>query len=354
MRSTKITRGRVAAAAVAVGLVAAGTVGLAQSSQATTATYTVSPKSGPGGDNNAGGTSGQPASAAKVVTINGSKFRTAANVALADGVKWSATATGCASGTAITTFQVPSATQVTATIPANELPLTAKTVNSVTTFSKKDYTLCVFDGGTLLGTGKYTVYPTPTVSGIAPASGAISGGGTVAIDGTGFTATSVVKFGNNVATQVKVATDGTSLTAKAPAGAAAGAVNVTVTTEGGVNTGTNNYTYVNAVSVSPASDSSGSAVLTVNGVGFNALAGTFATTSKVYLALGSFNAASLPTEICGSVQVVSDTQLVCTLDGTVANGAYTVVVVGDNTSAVTAAATDTDISASATYTVAPF
>jgi hypothetical protein len=115
-----------------------------------------------------------------------------------------------------------------------------------------------------------------------------------------------------------------------------------------------NYTYVSAVSVSPSTGSSGSATLTVKGVGFDALAATFATTSKVYLALGSFNPAALPAEICGTVQVVSDTQLVCTLDGTVANGVYTVVVVGDNTDATTSAATDTDISSSATYTVAPF
>jgi len=351
MRST-ITRSRVAAAAVALSMAAAGAVGLAATSEAAAATYTVSPKTGPGGD----GAGGQPNSAAKVVTINGSKFRSATNVALADGVKWATTVAGCAAGTTVTTFQVPTATQVVATIPADELALTAKVTGGVTSYVKKDYVLCVFDGGTLLGTGKYSVYPTPTVTAVAPASGTVSGGGTVTVEGTGFTSTSVVKFGSVAATAVKVAADGASLTAKAPAATAAGATDITVTTEGGTsaNTASDNYTYVSAVSVSPSTGSSGSATLTVNGVGFNALAATFATTSKVYLALGSFNAAALPTEICGTVQVVSDTQLVCTLDGTVANGVYTVVVVGDNTSAVTAAATDTDIASTATYTVADF
>jgi hypothetical protein len=350
MRST-ITRSRVAAAAVALSMAAAGAVGLAATSEAAAATYTVSPKTGPGGDNNAGGTSGQPASAAKVVTINGSKFRSATNVALADGVKWATTVAGCAAGTTVSTFSVPTATQVVATIPANELALTAKVTGGVTTFVKKDYVLCVFDGGTLLGTGKYSVYPTPTVTAVAPASGAVSGGSTVTVEGTGFTSTSVVKFGSVAATQVKVATDGASLTAKVPAGAAAGAVDISVTTEGGAtaNTVNDNYTYVNAISVSPSTSSADDATLTVKGVGFAAM--DFSTVNtRVFLIQGAFAAgAHGATETCGAVQVVSDTQLVCTLDGTLADGSYTVYVVADKTAGPASA-----ISSSATFTSAAF
>jgi hypothetical protein len=362
MRTAKITRTRLAAAAVAAGLVAAGTVGLAQSSQAATATYTVAPKSGPGGTN----AGGQPASLAKVITINGAAlaFKTGAGTVKVGTVTWIASGTACAQGSnSLSGFTVPTSNQIVVTVPLNTLALTATTVGSTTTYSKKDYNICVFDtAGTpvLLGSGKYTVYPTPTITAaVSPTKGATSGGGTIAVDGTGFTATSVVKVGGNVATQVKVATDGKSLTAKVPAGTA-GATVVTVTTEGGTSPATSgggaawdDYTYVNAISVSPESGLGAADVLTVSGVGFNALDFTLATT-KIYLAPGSYDATSLSTELCGSVQVISDTQLVCKTDAGQVDGAYTVVVVGDNTDATTSAATASATSASSTYTVADF
>ena len=336
-----LTRGRLASAVLAASMVAVGVVGVAQSSQAAS-TYTITPKTGPGG----------ASAPAKIVTVTGTGFKNATGVVQPDGVTYVATGTACSStATAVTAFTVPSATQVVVTVPA---ALALGTSNA-----KKDYTICVYKATTLLGSGKYTVYPIPTIVGaVAPVKGSVSGGGTIAVTGTGFTATSVVKFGTTVATGVKVATDGTSLTAKIPAHAA-GAVAVSVTTEGGTNptptTATDDdFTYANSVSVEPSTGVGALDVITVNGVGFDALAATFGTTSKVYLALGSFNPASLPTEVCGSVQVISDTELVCTTDAAQADGVYTVVVVGDNSTAVTAAATDTDISSSATYTVADF
>jgi hypothetical protein len=336
-----LTRGRAASAVLAASMVAVGLVGLAQSSQAAS-TYTISPKTGPGGG----------AAPAKIVTVAGTGFKSATGVVQPTAVVYVATGTACTAGaTAVTAFTVPTATQVVVTMPA---ALALGTSNA-----KKDYTICVYNGATLLGSGKYTVYPIPAITGfVAPVKGSVSGGGTIAVAGTGFTATSVVKFGSVKATGVKVASDGTSLTAKIPA-QSAGAVAVSVTTEGGTNptpaTGTwDDFTYANSVAVSPSTGVGGADVLTVKGVGFDALAATFATTSKVYLALGQFAPASLPTEICGSVQVISDTELVCTLDGTVADGAYSVVVVGNNTDATTSAASDTDLSSTASYLVADF
>jgi hypothetical protein len=350
----RTTRTRVAAAAVAVSLAAAGAVALATTAQAAPATYQVTPKTGPGGDNNNGG-SGQPASAAKVVTIAGTKFRSATNVALADGVKWATTVAGCAAGTTVTNFTVPTATKVVATIPANELALGTKVVNSVTTFVKKDYVLCVFDGATLLGTGKYSVFPTPTITtAVAPTSGTVSGGGSITVEGTGFTSTSAVKFGSVAATQVKVAADGTSLTAKVPAAtAAADDVQVSVTTEGGTtaDTANDNYDYVNAVSVSPSTGTGAlNDTITVSGVGFNSLTAA----SRVYLSdAGAFDATTnVPTIAIApaNYQVVSDTQLVVKLPAVATDMAYTVLVVRDP--AVTATASV--VSSSATYTVAEF
>jgi len=340
MRLT-LTRSRLAGAALAASMVAVGLVGVAQTSQAA-ANYTIAPKTGPGG-----GTA-----TAKVVTITGTGFKNATGTNLATNLYYVATGTACAtSGTALTTFTVPSATQLVVTMPA---AMALGTSNA-----KKDYTVCVYNTTTLLGSAKYTVYPVPTITAaVAPVKGSVSGGGTIAVVGTGFTATSVVKFGTVLATGVKVASDGTSLTAKIPANTA-GAVAVSVTTEGGTNPtpGTptwDDFTFVNNVAVSPSTGVGGADVLTVTGVGFSASTVNFTTVSKVYLALGTFNPASLPAEICGSVQVISDTKLVCTLDGTVADGAYQVVFVADNTDATTSAATDSDLSSTASYLVADF
>jgi hypothetical protein len=354
-----ITRSRLAAAAVAASLAATGAIGFAASSQAAAATYTVAPKSGPGG-NNAGG---QPASLAKVVTIKGTStaFRTAGGTLKVGEVASVPSGTACSPTTTPfldAAWSVPNAGSLVLTVPANRFALTATTSGGVTTYSKKDYTLCVYatDATTLLGSGKYTVYPTPTITAaVSPAKGPAVGGNTIAIDGTNFTAASVVKVDGVAATGVKVATDGKSLTAKVPAGTASTvAVQVTVTTEGGTNpvpgTATfDDYTYVNAVSVSPGTGVGATDTITVNGKGFDAIDFT-ANATKIYLAVGAFDDQNLPTEVCGSVQVVSDTQLVCQTDASVADGAYTVTVVEDNTDAATASA----VSSSATYTVADF
>jgi hypothetical protein len=336
-----LTRGRLASAALAASMVAVGLVGLAQSSQAAS-TYSITPKTGPGG-------AGAPA---KVVTITGTGFKNATGVVQPDAVVYVALGTACASSgagvTAVTAFTVPTATQVVVTMPT-AIPLG-------TSNAKKDYTICVYKTTTLLGSGKYTVYPVPTITNaataMAPIKGTVSGGSTVAITGTGFTATSVVKFGTVKATGVKVATDGTSLTAKAPA-QAAGTVNVSVTTEGGTNAAPaggggvyDDYEYVNAVSVSPTTgDGSNLNTITVTGVGFESLPGT----ANVYLKNGTAWTTGATGTAVTSFQIVNDTTLVAVLPALATDGAYTVYVVG-----VPAAGPATAITASATYTVADF
>lgn len=371
MRLAKSKRARnVGVILAAAGMVAAGTVGLATNSQAATATYTLSPKTGPGGTN----AGGQPASGAKVLTITGTGFKTGATTNVAN-VRWIAKGTACAvTATALATFSVPSATKITATVPADTLALTATTTGGVTTYTKKDYTLCVYNGaGTpvLLGSATYTVYPVPTIDDpLTPTKGSASGGETVTVAGTGFTSASVVRFGSTLGTGVKVATDGKSLTVKAPAGtASATAVEVSVTTEGGaatVGTGTDNdYTYLNAISVSPVTGTGTLGdVITVTGTGFTAAgydwtsAVTVDTASAIQLFQGAYtwddtvdngiNDDAAGT--CGTVQVVSDTELVCKLVAAVPDGAYTVYVVEDKSDDTT----ETAVSSSATYTAADF
>jgi len=75
--------------------------------------------------------------------------------------------------------------------------------------------------------GKDQATPAPTVKQITPATGVLAGGTAVTITGTGFDAKTHVQLGGKESTDIQV-TNGTTLTAKTPAAAVAGAVNVDV------------------------------------------------------------------------------------------------------------------------------
>ena len=88
----------------------------------------------------------------------------------------------------------------------------------------------------------FSYAPIPTISGISPASGALAGGNEVAISGTGLGFVTAVDFGGAAASSFGV--DGNTLYVDSPAGAALGAVDVTVTTSGGTVTDPSAFTYV--------------------------------------------------------------------------------------------------------------
>ena len=73
---------------------------------------------------------------------------------------------------------------------------------------------------------------TPSVSGISPSNGPITGGTSVSISGAALSGATAVSFGGRAASSFTVNSD-TSITATSPAGALPGAVDVTVTTPGG-------------------------------------------------------------------------------------------------------------------------
>ncbi len=86
--------------------------------------------------------------------------------------------------------------------------------------------------------------PPTTITSISPARGPVAGGNAVTITGDGFSASpsgDVVEFGSTAATVTSASS--TSLTVIAPPAAAAGPLNVTVTTAGGTE-GPVTYTYV--------------------------------------------------------------------------------------------------------------
>ena len=105
---------------------------------------------------------------------------------------------------------------------------------------------------------QFTYLAAPTVSGLSPASGPVTGGTLVTFTGTGFTSATAVDFGNAAATDVTVV-NSTTITAESPAGS--GVVNVSVTTPGGksVTSAAVQFTYITAPTVTGLSQTSGPA-----------------------------------------------------------------------------------------------
>ena len=135
--------------------------------------------------------------------------------------------------TSASSYNVDSATQITAVAPARaagmvEVIVTTSGGSSSTAGSGNDYTYVA----------------APTVVGLAPSSGPISGGTSVVITGTDLSGATGVQFGVTSATAF-TANSATQITATAPAGAA-GTVDVTVTTPGGTSalSAADRYTYV--------------------------------------------------------------------------------------------------------------
>ena len=130
----------------------------------------------------------------------------------------------------------------------------------------------VVTGGGASNSLAYTYVDTPITTSITPTSGPLAGGNAATITGGGFgnsiPAVSVT-FGGNAATVTAVTP--TSITVTVPAGAAPGAINVTVTTAGG-SSGPLAYTYLPSptmLSLSPTSGPlPGGNVVTITGTNF--------------------------------------------------------------------------------------
>ena len=114
-------------------------------------------------------------------------------------------------------FTVNSATSITATSPAGS----AGTVDVTVTTPGGTSATSAADQFTYLT-------PAPTVTGVSPTTGPTAGGTSVTITGTNFTGATAVSFGGTAATPFTV--DQRDLDHRDRAGAAAGTVDVTVTT----------------------------------------------------------------------------------------------------------------------------
>jgi hypothetical protein len=132
------------------------------------------------------------------------------------------------------------------------------------------------------------------VTGVNPPSGPVAGGGTVTVTGTDFTGATGVNFGTVAASDVAVASDGTSLTVTAPPAGAPGQVDVTVTTPAGTSaiTPADQFTYAAAPTVtgikSPGGPVAGGGTVTVTGTDFTGATGVnFGTVAASDLAVAS-------------------------------------------------------------------
>ena len=166
-------------------------------------------------------------------------------------------------GTPVTSYSVVSATEVIAVSPAGT--------------GTVDVTVTTPGGTTPTGPAdQFTYVPMPGVGGVAPGQGPAAGGTQVTITGTDFTGATGVDFGGHPATSFTIVSP-TEIIAVSPAGA--GTVDVTVTTPGGTSptTGSDQFIYVPAPTVTSVDPGQGRLVggntVVITGTGFNGVSG---------------------------------------------------------------------------------
>jgi hypothetical protein len=183
----------------------------------------------------------------------------------------------------------------------------------------------------------------PTVASVSPTGGALSGGTSITITGSGFYTGAQVSVGGSTCTSVVVNSD-TSITCTTPS-MSAGAVSVDVTnTDTQTGSLSSGFTYRAAPSISSISPnngfSSGGTTLTITGTGFltgaTVLLGT-SPCSGVTVVSSTSITCSTPSHIAGSVNVSvtnTDSQTVTLTNGFTFNAPPTVTSVSLNAGAL--------------------
>ena len=270
-------------------------------------------------------------------------------------------------------FNAASITPVTGTKLITKAPYYLPvTVSTGTT-----YNVCVFDtaaSANVLATASYKVYSAPTITS-ATSSGPTAGGNTITVDGTNFSAATKATLGGTALTvKMDAAPNATTeFTATVPAHAA-GNADLVVTTEGGPVTLANAYNYLNGINVQPQTTTATTpVVLDITGAGFTGY--TFSSAAPgdalahVLLSKGDLWAGVETDEAeCTNVTVVSDLELICTFDPSVASGSaantnppgqgvYQVSITDNSGQTAAAALTDTKdtiLTSGSTFTIAPY
>jgi hypothetical protein len=172
----------------------------------------------------------------------------------------------------------PVASQTNSTITVNGATVATSTSSSPIDLNVGANVITVLvtaQDGTTTKTYTLTVtrlLPLPTVTGISPRYGKLSGGDAVTITGTNFTGATSVNIPTSNISAFQVVND-TTITATTNA-RSAGTVDVNVTTPAGTGTGAGLFTYVNLPTVSAVSPTSGPTAggtnLTLTGTNFTA------------------------------------------------------------------------------------
>jgi F0F1-type ATP synthase membrane subunit c/vacuolar-type H+-ATPase subunit K len=300
-----------------------------------------------------------------------------------------AVAVTASAGVVLATPKILSSTKIAITVPS--------TVALQGSATSANWLVCVYPGSNtttslLSANAAYSIAAKPTlaVSPIAPASGPALGGGSVTVTGTNFITGLTAKIGSVALTGVTVVS-GTTFTATVPPQAAGSAMSLSVTTTGGTATKAAAYTYTNGIIVTPNTTPTSTAAtdLDIAGVGFSGLdfagavsGNTYKTDgtapddagAHVYIVQGDYDPADNSSAKtlaqageCVNVLVVSDIELICTLntlhnnnqgsDSAIGNGVYSIVVVNDGQ--IDADTDNVDysesiISSGSTFTVAPY
>jgi len=273
------------------------------------------------------------------------------------------------------------------------------------------YNICVFDStsslttptqsviasgaytvANVLAAGKYTVATAPSGITVLPASGPSGSATAITITGSALGSAPTATLGGTALALKAVTGQANTFTATAPAHAP-GATALVVSTTGGPAPAAT-FTYLDGITVAPTTGvAATSTVLDITGAGF--LTGTVPltfdasdtsatrltdTNAHVFLVKGQYTNTIATTNVdsaeCTNVTVVSDLELICTLDTTgslgvpttvntpnalLPNGAYQVVLVSSAAPAIadplnSTAATyrQTIITSASTFTVAPY
>ena len=138
----------------------------------------------------------------------------------------------------------------------------------------------------------FTFESAPTVSGVSPVAGPLSGGTQVTITGTNFAGASTVDFGNQAATSFTILS-ATTITAPSPS-QAAGSVDITVTSSSGTSatSSADRFSYESPPTVSAVSPvaglPAGGSSVTITGTGFTGTSAVhFATAAAAFTVISA-------------------------------------------------------------------
>jgi hypothetical protein len=196
-----------------------------------------------------------------------------------------------------------------------------------------DYKICLYSStstsaGKLLSSSTFTVANQPTATAVLPSSGSALGDSTITVTGSNFptTANSISATLGGVPLTSITPVDANTFTAVTPAHSV-GNVALVVTTAQGTASLPNAFTYANSIRVSPntAPSTVTAQDVDVQGTGFlnYNFSSTANTGAHVYLVDGVYNGrlatggsvkANGAVADCGSILVISDNELICSLN----------------------------------------